>query len=118
MAEEKLTDQEQVRRQKVEKLKELGLDPFGQKYDQTDWSKDIQDKVQAKLKELGVNVISYTPYSFGARNQSYQVCLGLIKYADRYVQIDSDDSFTNTIISRVQDSSSKRTDKYDAQEEL
>ncbi len=69
-------------------------------------------------EELGVNVISYTPYSFGARNQSYQVCLGLIKYADRYVQIDSDDSFTNTIISRVQDSSSKRTDKYDAQEEL
>ena len=55
--EEKLTDQELVRRQKVEKLKELGIDPFGQKYDQTDWSKDIQDKVQAKLKELGVTTI-------------------------------------------------------------
>ena len=28
--EEKLTDQEIVRRQKVEKIKEIGIDPFGQ----------------------------------------------------------------------------------------
>ncbi len=69
--------------------------------------------------ELGGNIISYVPYSFGARNQSYQVCLGLIKYADRYVTFDGDDSFTNTIISRVSDSSSsKKSERYDAQEEL
>ena len=38
--EEKLTDQEVVRRQKVEKLKEMGIDPIGQAFDQTDWSKE------------------------------------------------------------------------------
>jgi cell division protein FtsA len=69
--------------------------------------------------ELGGNIISYVPYSFGARNQSYQVCLGLIKYADRYVTFDGDDSFTNTIISRVSDpSTNKKSERYDAQEEL
>ena len=49
--EEKLTDQEVVRRQKVEKLKEMGIDPFGQAFDQTDWSKDIKKKVAGKTHE-------------------------------------------------------------------
>ena len=49
--EEKLTDQEVVRRQKVEKLKEMGIDPFGQAFDQTDWSKDIKEKVAGKTHE-------------------------------------------------------------------
>ena len=38
------TEQELVRREKVEKLKELGLDPFGQRYDIEDYAKDIKDK--------------------------------------------------------------------------
>ena len=49
--EEKLTDQEIARRQKREKLKELGLDPFGQAYDRTDWSKDIRELVSGKTHE-------------------------------------------------------------------
>lgn len=49
--EEKLTDQEIVRRQKVEKLKELGIDPFGQAYPRTDWSLDIKDKVKGLSHE-------------------------------------------------------------------
>lgn len=49
--EEKLTDQEIVRRQKVEKLKELGIDPFGQAYDRTDYSLDIRNKVQGKTHD-------------------------------------------------------------------
>ena len=49
--EEKLTDQEIARRQKIEKLKELGLDPFGQAYDRTDWSKDIRELVSGKTHE-------------------------------------------------------------------
>ncbi len=49
--EEKLTDQEIVRRQKVEKLKEMGIDPFGQAYERTAWSKDIRDKVQGLTHE-------------------------------------------------------------------
>ena len=38
------TEQELVRREKAEKIKELGLDPFGQKYDRTDFAKDLKDK--------------------------------------------------------------------------
>ena len=38
------TEQELVRREKAEKLRELGLDPFGQRYDRTDYAKDIKEK--------------------------------------------------------------------------
>ena len=46
-----LNDQEIVRRQKVEKLRELGIDPFGQAFDQTDWSLDIRNKVSGLTHE-------------------------------------------------------------------
>ena len=49
--EEKLNDQELVRRQKVEKLKELGIDPFGQAYDRTHYSSDIKELVAGKSNE-------------------------------------------------------------------
>ena len=49
--EERLTDQEIVRRQKVDKLKELGIDPFGQAYDRTHYSQDIKDLVAGKTNE-------------------------------------------------------------------
>ena len=35
MEERELTDQELIRRQKVEKLKELSIDPFGQAYERS-----------------------------------------------------------------------------------
>lgn len=38
------TEQELVRREKAEKLKELGLDPFGQKFERTGLAQDIKDK--------------------------------------------------------------------------
>ena len=57
---ENLTDQELVRRQKVEKLKELGIDPFGQAYDRRDWSLDIRNKVAGlsheEVEALNLNV--------------------------------------------------------------
>ncbi len=40
------TDQELIRREKAEKLRELGLDPFGQRFDRTAYSKEIKDKYQ------------------------------------------------------------------------
>lgn len=49
--EQKLTDQEIVRRQKVEKLKELGVDPFGQAYERTSFSQDIRNAVLGKTHE-------------------------------------------------------------------
>lgn len=49
--EERLNDQELVRRQKVEKLKELGIDPFGQAYERTHYSTDIRKLVEGKSNE-------------------------------------------------------------------
>ena len=40
------TDQELIRREKASKLKELGMDPFGHRFDRTAWSKDIKEKYQ------------------------------------------------------------------------
>ena len=41
-----LTEQELVRRQKAENLRELGLDPFGHRFERTDYSEDIKEKYQ------------------------------------------------------------------------
>ena len=49
--EERLSDQELVRRQKVEKLKELGLDPFGEAYERSHHSLDIRKLVEGKTEE-------------------------------------------------------------------
>ena len=40
------TDQELVRREKANKIKELGLDPYGQRFDRDAFSKDIKEKYQ------------------------------------------------------------------------
>ena len=38
------TDQELVRREKAENIRNLGMDPFGQKFERTDFAKDIKEK--------------------------------------------------------------------------
>ena len=38
------TEQELVRREKLEKIRNLGIDPFGHKYPVTDYSLDIKNK--------------------------------------------------------------------------
>ena len=60
---ENLTEQEIVRRGKLEKYKELGIDPFGQKYDVTHHSIEIkqENNIQAldnKKKEI-LNCLYY-----------------------------------------------------------
>ena len=45
--EEKLTDQELARRAKLERYKELGVDPYGQKFERTDTAKSIHEKCDA-----------------------------------------------------------------------
>ena len=40
------TEQELVRREKCNKLKELGLDPFGHRYDRTDYALDVREKYE------------------------------------------------------------------------
>ncbi len=38
------TEQELVRREKLTKIKELGIDPFGHQFNVTDLSSDIKEK--------------------------------------------------------------------------
>lgn len=45
------TEQEMVRREKLEKIKELGIDPFGHRFDITDFSLNIKEKYQDKSHE-------------------------------------------------------------------
>ena len=40
------SEQELVRREKANKLRESGIDPFGHRFEVTDFSKDIKDKYQ------------------------------------------------------------------------
>ena len=57
---EKLTQQEQVRRQKMQDLIDMGIDPFGSRYDRTSKSGIITssygDKTKEELDELQVTV--------------------------------------------------------------
>ena len=45
------TEQELVRRKKLDNIRELGIDPFGHKYEVTDFSLDIKDKYKGKSHE-------------------------------------------------------------------
>lgn len=42
-----LTDQEKVRREKAENLKNLGIDPFGHKFERTDYAKNLKEKYES-----------------------------------------------------------------------
>ena len=56
--EQKLSDQEQVRRDKLPKYKELGVDPFGSRYDWEDRIIDLRKKAEGKTaEELQANPI-------------------------------------------------------------
>lgn len=54
------TEQELVRRDKLNKIKELGIDPFGHRFEVTDFSKNIKDKcigfTHEELEEKEINV--------------------------------------------------------------
>lgn len=60
MAQQKLTEQERVRRQKMQDLKDMGIDPFGSAYKRTTTSGKIiaqyEDMTKEELQELDVHV--------------------------------------------------------------
>ena len=59
--EEKLTDQERARREKLAKYKEMGVDPFGEKFERTDSVKQLREKCANKTnEELDANKIYVT----------------------------------------------------------
>ena len=49
---ENYTEQELIRREKAEKLRELGIDPFGSRYDATHKSSDIKNIAVGKTNEV------------------------------------------------------------------
>ena len=49
--EEKLTDQERARRDKLAKLEELGVNPWGEAYPRTDTSETCREKASGKTNE-------------------------------------------------------------------
>ena len=51
-----LTDQELVRREKANKLKEMGLDPFGSRYDRDAYSLDLKEKYSSYSHEEFENI--------------------------------------------------------------
>ncbi len=51
MEERQLSDQEKVRREKLEFLKEKGIDPYGQRFDVTDYSMSIKEKYADKMHD-------------------------------------------------------------------
>lgn len=51
-----LTDQEIVRREKAEKIRALGLDPYGHRFDRTAFAKDIKEKYKDTPHEEFENI--------------------------------------------------------------
>lgn len=60
MDQRKFSQQELVRREKLDYLKEKGIDPFGQRFDVTAFSKEIKEKYHGKtheeLEEMNIEV--------------------------------------------------------------
>lgn len=58
--EDKLTEQELIRREKLQKLKEMGVDPFGAKFVRSDTSESIRKYAEMTKEELEEKKISVT----------------------------------------------------------
>ena len=54
---EKLTEQEKIRRQKMQDLIDMGIDPFGHAYERTT---QIQDKYAQNMKILAMGSVQRT----------------------------------------------------------
>ena len=51
MEERKFSEQELVRREKLQELVDKGIDPFGQRFDVTAYSKEIKETYGDKTQE-------------------------------------------------------------------
>ena len=82
------TEQEIVRRKKMETLKELGIDPFGSKYDVTSDSKKIKEEYEKytkeELHEMELPTISVAGRIMTKRNKGKA---GFMHIQDKYGQI-------------------------------
>ena len=82
-----LTEQEQVRRNKMEELRAKGIDPFGQKFERTDNSKTLKEKyLQYSKEELHeMNVVAKIAGRIMTKRCKGKV--GFMHIQDRYGQM-------------------------------
>ena len=51
------TDQELIRREKAEKIKSMGMDPYGNRFDRTAYNLDIKEKYQDVEHDAFENIL-------------------------------------------------------------
>jgi len=89
MEERKLSEQELVRREKLEFLKERGIDPFGQRFDVTHFSKQIKEefvgKTHEELEEMAIKV--KVAGRIMTKRRKGKVCFMHIQDRDGQIQI-------------------------------
>jgi lysyl-tRNA synthetase class 2 len=89
MEERKFSEQELVRREKLEFLRERGIDPFGQRFDVTHFSKQIKEeyagKTHEELEEMAVEV--RVAGRIMTKRRKGKVCFMHIQDRDGQIQI-------------------------------
>lgn len=87
MEETRLTEQELVRRGKMQDLKDKGLDPFGSRYERTSNSEDIKTKYLTNTKEELEEMQVTVKIAGRIMTKRRQGKIGFMHIQDRYGQI-------------------------------
>lgn len=82
-----LTDQELVRRQKMQDLRNQGIDPFGQAFQRTSNSKAIKEKYQEKTKEELAELSEKVSVAGRIMTKRVKGKAGFMHIQDKYGQI-------------------------------
>ena len=82
-----LSEQEIVRRNKMQDLKDKGIDPFGSKFERTDTSQTIKDKFQDKTKEELEEINASVKLAGRIMTKRRQGKIGFMHIQDRFGQI-------------------------------
>lgn len=82
-----LSEQEMVRREKLDYLREKGIDPFGQRFDVKDFSIDLKEKYKNETKEelIDMNISAQVAGRIMTKRGKGKV--GFMHIQDRYGQI-------------------------------
>lgn len=87
MEENRLSEQEIVRRNKMQNLKDKGIDPFGSRFDRTDTSQSIKDKYLEKTKEELEEMHINVKIAGRIMTKRRQGKIGFMHIQDRFGQI-------------------------------
>ena len=82
--EQNLTDQELVRREKMEALRAKGIDPFGHAFKRTTYSsplkKEFEDKTKEELQELDIHALCQNVVKVKLDSCIFKINLDNFKY--------------------------------------